>query len=122
MTSLRSMITSLTKTAMVTIARSVPGCCQPSWHRWHGLPTMGWLRTGGGEREREREREREGERERERERGREREREGEGEGEGERERERERTVKFTHNYAFSIRTYYQQHCTHRHRFQTQESP
>ena len=56
MTSLRSMITSLTKTAMVTIARSVPGCrgCrQPSWHRWHGLPTMGWLRT---ERERERER------------------------------------------------------------------
>ena len=50
MTSLRSMITSLTKTAMVTIARSVPGCRQPSWHRWHGLPTMGWLRT---ERERE---------------------------------------------------------------------
>ena len=39
------MITSLTKTAMVTIARSVPGCRQPSWHRWHGLPTMGWLRT-----------------------------------------------------------------------------
>ena len=45
MTSLRSMITSLTKAAMVTIARSVPGCRQLSWHRWHGLPTMGWLRT-----------------------------------------------------------------------------
>ena len=29
---------------MVTIARSVPGCRQLSWHRWHGLPTMGWLR------------------------------------------------------------------------------
>ena len=52
MTSLRSMITSSKKGLMVTIARSVPGCCQPSWHRWHGLPTMGWLKTGGG-RERE---------------------------------------------------------------------
>ena len=49
MTLLRSMITSLKKGRMVTIARSAPGCCQPSWHRWHGLPTMGWLRTGGGE-------------------------------------------------------------------------
>ena len=76
------MITSLTKTAMVTIARSVPGCRQPSWHRWHGLPTMGWLRTE--ERDRDRERERERGREREAERKREREREAE------RERERER--------------------------------
>ena len=48
MTSLRSMITSSKKRPMVTIARSAHGCRQPSWHRWHGLPTMGWLRTGGG--------------------------------------------------------------------------
>ena len=37
-------MTPLCSVPWVTIARSVPGCRQPSWHRWHGLPTMGWLR------------------------------------------------------------------------------